>query len=98
MTIRPRELLLPADVPGTAMVAYVRRAGELHFVGGWPNLDTEGFTEALLDHWLVHGRDDLLIVEQRTIEERFAAIGAELYKLQKRIEHLERRITLNETR
>ena len=98
MTIRPRELLLPADVPGTVMVAYVRRARELRFVGGWPNLDTEGFTEALLDHWLVHGRDDLLIVEQLTVVERFAAIGAELYSLQKRIEKLERMIKLNETR
>lgn len=74
------------------MVAYVRRAGELHFVGGWPNDDAEGFGEALLDHWLVHGRDDLLIVEQLTVVERFAAIGAELYKLQKRIEKLERMI------
>ena len=98
MTIRPRELLLPADVPGTVAVAYVKRAGELHFVGGWPNDDAEGFTEALLDHWLVHGRDDLIIVEQVTVVERFAAIGAELYSLRKRIERLERRIKLNETR
>ena len=90
--MRPSDLLLPADVPGTVMVAYVRRAGELHFVGGWPNDDAEGFGEALLDHWMVRERAELIIVPQRTIEERFAAIGAEVYSLQKRIEKLERMI------
>ena len=94
--MRLSDLLLPADVPGTVMVAYVRRAGELHFVGGWPNDDAEGFGEALLDHWLVRGRDDLIIVEQLTVVERFAVIGESLYTLEKRIERIERRI--NETR
>ena len=90
--MRPRELLLPADVPGTVAVAYVKRAGELHFVGGWPNDDEPAFIESLLDHWLVRGRDALIIVEQRSVEERFAVIGESLYTLEKRIERLERRI------
>ena len=94
--MRLSDLLLPADVPGTVMVAYVRRAGELHFVGGWPNDYAEGFGEALLDHWLVRWRDDLIIVEQLTVVERFAVIGESLYTLEKRIGRLERRI--NETR
>jgi hypothetical protein len=79
-------------VPGTVLVAYVRRAGELHFVGGWPNDDAEGFTEALLDHWLTRDKAGLIIVDQLTVVEQFAVIGAEVYSLQKRVEKLERRI------